>query len=193
MPSPSSWTAARSWTGESVKAGPLSVAIPACANQAPVANAGANQTTIVGTSVIFSGAASYDSDGSIAQVQFFNGATSLGIDTTSPYSVTASNVAAGTYALSAVATDNLGGKATNSITVTVKNPPNAVTLDPALSGNLFTFSFLSQTGYIYTVNYKVNLSDSSWQLLRTTNGTGASIQISDPKTDNQRFYEVIAH
>jgi plastocyanin len=70
--------------------------------------------------------------GSIGQVEFFRGATSLGVDTASPYSGGATNLAAGTYTISAVATDNLGATATNSIsviinarpTVTVNNPTN---------------------------------------------------------------------
>ena len=44
--------------------------------------------------------------GNVAKVEFFAGGTKLGEDTTSPYSLTWSNVPAGFYVLSAVATDN---------------------------------------------------------------------------------------
>jgi len=137
-------------------------------------------------------ASASDFDGTVAQVEFFQNTTSLGVDTASPYSVTASNLAAGAYTLSAVATDNSGGKATNSISITVKAPPNAVTLNPALSGNSFNLSFLSQSGYTYSVTFKVNIDDAAWQLLKKTNGTGSTIVITDPTTSNQRFYEVTA-
>ena len=60
-----------------------------------------------------------DTDGSIAQVQFFQGTTSLGIDTTSPYSVTWSNAPVGVYVLTAVATDNRGAITTSSV-ITVR-------------------------------------------------------------------------
>jgi hypothetical protein len=42
-----------------------------------------------------------DTDGTISQVQFFQGTTLLGTETTSPYSFSWTNVAAGTYALTA--------------------------------------------------------------------------------------------
>jgi hypothetical protein len=49
-----------------------------------------------------------DSDGSVVQVDFYAGAVLIGSDTTSPYSMSWSSVAAGTYALTAVARDNAG-------------------------------------------------------------------------------------
>src|SRR5713101_6099741 len=54
-----------------------------------------------------------DSDDSINQVQFFKGAISVGIVHTniSPYSVSVSNLAAGPYVFSAVATDTCDDKA----------------------------------------------------------------------------------
>jgi len=59
-----------------------------------------------------------DSDGSIAKVEFFNGGTKLGESTSAPYSFSWANVAAGTYTLTAKATDNASG-ATTSAAVTV--------------------------------------------------------------------------
>jgi len=47
-----------------------------------------------------------DSDGTISQVEFFYGSTSLGMDTSSPYSISWENVTVGTYSLTAVATDD---------------------------------------------------------------------------------------
>ena len=151
-----------------------------------------NNATFTAPASFTIGASASDSDGTISQLQFFNGANSLGIDNSSPYSANVSSLGAGSYTLSAVATDNSGGKATNSITVTVKDPPNPVTiLNPAIVGDLFSFSFLSQSGYTYTVKYRLAV-DAGVQSLMTTNGTGGSIVITDPKTDPQRFYEVFA-
>jgi hypothetical protein len=65
-----------------------------------------------------------DSDGTVASVQFFAGATSLGTDNTAPYTVnwnttTASN---GAVALTARATDNDGAVTTSAVVnVTVNN------------------------------------------------------------------------
>ena len=49
-----------------------------------------------------------DSDGTILKVEFFNGGTKLGEDSSSPYALTWSGVAAGSYSLTARAIDNLG-------------------------------------------------------------------------------------
>lgn len=62
-----------------------------------------------------------DADGSVRQVQFFAGASSLGVDTVSPYSVTWNNAAVGSHTLTAVATDDDNATRTSSaITITVR-------------------------------------------------------------------------
>ena len=72
----------------------------------------------------------------MAKVEFFNGTTKLGEDTTTPYTFTSSGVAAGTYSLTAKATDNLGATATSSAaTITVNaassnQPPTASITSP---------------------------------------------------------------
>ena len=73
-------------------------------------------------------ASALDSDGTIAFVEFFAGSTSIGVDTAAPYSVTWTNVPAGTYHLTAVATDNGNASTTSdflSITVNPGEPPPA--------------------------------------------------------------------
>ncbi|MCG8570339.1 MAG: Ig-like domain-containing protein [Spirochaetes bacterium] len=56
-----------------------------------------------------------DSDGSISQVEFFQGSVFLGVDYSAPYSVIWNNVSEGTYTISAVATDNEGATGTSGI------------------------------------------------------------------------------
>src|SRR6185295_11451755 len=71
-----------------------------------------------------------DTDGSVAKVEFLQGNTKLGEAAASPYTLTWTNVAAGTYALTARATDNLGAIATSSpVTITVNqavSPPRII-------------------------------------------------------------------
>ena len=59
-----------------------------------------------------------DSDGTVTGVEFFDGATSLGVDNTAPYTVTLANISAGSHSLTAVATDD-DNATTTSATVTV--------------------------------------------------------------------------
>jgi len=65
-----------------------------------------------------------DTDGVIAKVEFFDGATLLGEDTTAPYSFTIASLASGAHTFTAKATDNDAGNSTSSIV--------NVTGDPAL-------------------------------------------------------------
>jgi hypothetical protein len=81
-----------------------------------------------------------DPDGSITQLEFFAGTTSLGVDSSAPYSVNWNNVPAGSYNLSAVATDD-GGNTTPaaavSVTVTPPPAPPTVAITSPSSGTWF--------------------------------------------------------
>jgi len=84
-----------------------------------------------------------DADGAVTKVEFFNGGAKLGEDTTAPYSFTWSGVAAGTYTLTARATDDLGATATSAAaTITVSantnTPPTANITSPA-DGAIFAW------------------------------------------------------
>src|SRR5205085_2426285 len=94
----------------------------AAANQAPTVSltAPANGAAYTAPATVPLTATASDTDGTIARVDFYSGTTLIGSATASPYSVTWSNVAAGTYSLTAVARDNAGATTTSaarSITV----------------------------------------------------------------------------
>jgi predicted phage tail protein len=98
------------------------VADSAPANQPPAVSlsAPANGATFTAPASITVSATASDSDGTIARVDFYQGPTLIGTDTTSPYSITWSNVPAGSYTLTARAVDNSGGTtASTARTVTV--------------------------------------------------------------------------
>jgi beta-glucanase (GH16 family) len=60
-----------------------------------------------------------DADGSIAAVEFYEGGTFLGQDTTAPYSFNWTSVPDGCYMLTAKAIDNVGGSSTDTISIIV--------------------------------------------------------------------------
>ncbi|MES2923539.1 MAG: Ig-like domain-containing protein [Verrucomicrobiota bacterium] len=66
-----------------------------------------------------------DADGTIARVEFYNGGTKLGEDSSVPYSFTWNGAISGTYSLTATAVDN-ENRATlsNVVSITVTNPAN---------------------------------------------------------------------
>ncbi|MDB5272596.1 MAG: hypothetical protein JWO58_963 [Chitinophagaceae bacterium] len=64
-----------------------------------------------------------DSDGTISKVDFYYGSTLISSDNSSPYSISWTGVAVGTYSITAKATDNAGAVTTSSaISVVVTNP-----------------------------------------------------------------------
>lgn len=70
-----------------------------------------------------------DADGTIARVDFFAGSTFIGTATSAPYTLTWTNVATGTYTLTAVATDERFASTTSSgIPITVASAPGTATL-----------------------------------------------------------------
>jgi len=69
-----------------------------------------------------------DSDGTISKVEFYNGYTLIGSDTTSPYNYTWNSVAAGNYTLSAIAYDNNNLPAVSSTAAIIVDTPPTVSL-----------------------------------------------------------------
>ncbi|HEV3469226.1 MAG TPA: Ig-like domain-containing protein [Pyrinomonadaceae bacterium] len=84
-----------------------------------------NTTTVNGCSVTLTAAAA-DRDGTVAVVDFYNGATRVGTDTAAPYSFSWTPQAGGTFAVTAMATDNTGAtrtSATSAVTLTCSPAP----------------------------------------------------------------------
>ncbi|MBX9853464.1 MAG: endo-1,4-beta-xylanase, partial [Cytophagaceae bacterium] len=101
----------------------------------------ANNATFIAPASITINATASDADGTVSNVQFFNGTTLLGSDATSPYSFVWSNVAAGTYTLTAIATDNANATTTSAaVTVTVNAPNTPPTVSIASPANNATFT-----------------------------------------------------
>ena len=113
--------------GAATTSGAVSVTVNTPANAAPTVSltAPANGTVATAPASFTLTASAADSDGTVAKVDFFAGTTAIGTATASPYSISWSNVAAGTYSLTAVATDNAGATTTSSaVSVTVNAPPS---------------------------------------------------------------------
>lgn len=92
-------------------------------NKVPTVVLAASAMTVTAGSTSTLTATAADIDGTIASVAFFNGSTLLSTDTAAPYSYAFTPGTAGTYSLTAVATDNQGAKATsNTVIVTATAP-----------------------------------------------------------------------
>ncbi len=97
-----------------------------------------------------------DADGTIALVEFFNGAVKIGEDSSSPYSIPWSGVITGTYSLTAKATDNSTTTATSAaVNISVTNADNvapAVSITAPTNGTTFAAGS--------TVNLTASASDT---------------------------------
>jgi plastocyanin len=135
-------------------------------------------------------AAASDSDGSVTNVQFLEGATFLGNDTSIPYSVSVNSLAAADYTFSAVATDNGGLSATNSITVHVVTPVPIVISAPVFSPpSDFHFNYTANTGLSYIVQQSSDLIN--WTTINTNVAAASSVLFDDSSaTGNPGFYRV---
>lgn len=132
------------------------VNVSATTGQAPVANAGANQTiTLPSNSVALDGSGSKDPDGSITTYAWtkVSGPAQGTITNTGNVSTTATNLAQGTYIFKLTVTDNSNFTGSDSVTITVNavanqlpvanaganqtitSPANSVTLDGSASSD----------------------------------------------------------
>ena len=109
----------------------MSVAKCVPGNKAPTVSLSspANGATFTAPAALTLTATAGDADGSVTKVDFYSGNSLLGTDTTAPYSFDVSGLAAGTYSLTAVATDNAAASTTSapiSITVNPAAPPSTL-------------------------------------------------------------------
>lgn len=148
---------------------------PSVSLTAPVA--GSSYTAPASVTLTASAA---DSDGMIASVAFYNGATLIGTGTFSggSYTFTWSNIAAGSYNLTARATDNLGAvtdSAPVAVTVTDPVPP------PVAAGVYYVYADHLNTPRVIT-------DGSNKVVWRWDSGPfGTDAANEDPDGDGQKF------
>ena len=136
---------------------------PAIQLTAPVSGA-----TYTAPAAIALAATASDSDGTVSQVQFYAGSTLIGAATSAPYALAWNGVVAGSYSITAKATDNAGAVAQSapvSVTV-VANAPPAVTLQAPNAGTQYFAPATIQLG--------ASASDSDGAVVRVdfiANGT----------------------
>jgi hypothetical protein len=95
-------------------------------NQAPTVSitAPSNNAVYTSSASVTITANANDADGSISKVEFYNGSTLLTSDATAPYSYSWTNVATGTYAITAKAYDNVNAVTTSTAVTLQVNAPN---------------------------------------------------------------------
>ena len=141
--------------GARTSSAPVALAIDNPNNLPPavaVANPSNGQTLPANTPVNISATTS-DTDGIISKVEFFAGTNKISEDTSAPFTATWPGATAGSYSLTAVATDNDGGITTSAlVTINLVDniPPTVVLTAPTNTQNF------SAT----TINLSATASDS---------------------------------
>jgi plastocyanin len=126
--------------------------------------------------------------GSITNMRFFSGTTSLGNVTSSPYNFPVNNAAAGNYSFKAVAMNNQGGAATSAV-VNVFVLTNAILSAPTrLTNGQFQFTVHGIAGQTYATEASTNLIN--WTALATNIAPANSFNVTDSTSANilRRFY-----
>jgi hypothetical protein len=111
-----------------------------------------NNATFTSGSTITITASATDADGSVSKVEFFNGTTKLGEDTSSPYSYSWVSVPVGNYQLSAKATDNIGAIASSSSIVVIVTTPGNTPPTVSITAPANNASFNANSSVTITAN-----------------------------------------
>jgi regulation of enolase protein 1 (concanavalin A-like superfamily) len=128
-----------------------------------------------------------DPENQLTKVEFFRDGTLIGTDATAPYSFSWTNVAAGTYSLTAKAYDNGGGIGTSTavgVTVGASNAPPSVNLTSPANGASFTAPA--------TINLTAAASDPENQLTKVEFLNGATVVGTDTTTPYSFSWEGVA-
>jgi plastocyanin len=137
-------------------------------------------------------AADPDVGGTVTNVQFVVGTTVLTNDNAAPFSAVTNNLAAGSYTLSAIASDNTGAKTTNAVTINVVTPVMTTLSAPVrVPPTNFQFSYSANTGLRYVVQRSTNLLSTNWTAIVTNTAGGSPVTFLDTNaTGNPGFYRV---
>ena len=178
-----------------LQAATLQGTAPPVTNLAPVVSIinPIDSTFFVAPATVSIEASASDNDGSVSQVEFFEGGNKLGEVTSAPFSFTWTNVTAGSYSLTARATDNNGGTATSvPVNISVTNSPSIATtiVDANILAGVFQFSFATDIGRNYLVQRTAVVPSTNWQTFTNVTGTGSNAVVYDSATEPQRFYRV---
>ncbi len=118
----------------------IALTVNAAANALPTVSitAPAGGSVFTAPAAITLTANAVDSDGTVSKVDFYDGTTLLGTDTTSPYSLALTGVAAGSHSYTAKATDNLGGVTTSGVIAVTINALPTVSITAPANGAVFS-------------------------------------------------------
>jgi plastocyanin len=134
-----------------------------------------------------------NSANTVTNVQFLVGQSVLTNETASPFSTVTDGLAAGDYTLSAIASDNMGLTATNSVVISVVTPsPLAIDTPVQLAPTSFQFNYSTDVGLSYIVQMATNLESPNWVAIITNKAASNPVTFVDSNAiSNPGFYRVV--
>lgn len=132
------------------------------------------------------------SSGTVTNVQFFTNNALLGAVTAPPFTLTAKNLAAGNYALTAAATA-AGISATSSVVNISVVTPVTVALSNALafSKTNFEFKYPANVGLSYVVQRATNIFQPNWiSVLTNVAASNPTVFVDIHATNDPAYYRV---
>jgi regulation of enolase protein 1 (concanavalin A-like superfamily) len=198
------WTSPFSYTWSSVAAGTYSltavaydsagarttsnaatVTVGTTSNKPPTVSltAPSSGATFIAPATIPLAATASDPEGKLAKVEFYRGTTLIGTDTSSPFTFSWANVAAGSYSLTAVAYDTAGAKTTSAavaITVssTTTGPPRYVAFQKSPDHDTLVTSYKLNV-YASGANPSTSTPMKTVSLGKPTPDSSGNIQIDE--------------
>lgn len=134
--------------GAATTSSPVNINVGSSSNQLPTVSitSPASGATFTAPASLTIAANAADGDGTIARVDFYAGTQLIATDTSSPYTASWTNVAAGSYSLTAVARDNAGGARTSAaVSITVGSSttrPTSVSFDASTNHDTAVTSYV---------------------------------------------------
>ncbi len=113
-----------------------------------------------------------DTDGTVSKVEFFDGDTLLGEDTSEPYTYDWSNASAGSHSIIVKVTDNENGVSSQSVSIIVNGSGGSCTAPAYVPGQIYTGGD--------KVSYQGNEYEAKWWT-----------QNNDPVTNNENVWKLI--
>src|ERR1035437_635507 len=137
-------------------------------------------------------ASASDTNGTVTNVQFRVGANVVTNKATAPFFGVTNNLAAGSYTLFAIASDNSGATATNQVAISVVTPVTVLLSAPQkLAPANYKFSYTANVGLGYIIQRSTNLLSTNWTTLLTNTAGSSLINFTDINaTVNPGFYRV---
>ncbi len=176
--------------GASTTSSAVNITIEGPGNQAPTVTLTSSAAGVLGApaSLVLSATAA-DADGSVAQVEFLNGDTLLGADTSAPYELPLSDLAPGVYSIRAAATDNAGARTVSlTVTLSVATPPRITSI--TRNGNTTIVAVTATTGIPHMLEATEDFT--TWNEITTNTPADGSVTFNIDANGTKRLYRVVA-